>query len=198
MNKTIKRLNSLLARELGRVPHDFEQGVYAWEWSNDLYWPSVPTGRIVPRKTESGIVAMCTEYVRAPLTNKRDRWILTKWCKPEELTDWQKIFPGAPYPAQGYRVHTNVYMEVGEEPTTTITEGLIYDIKRQLSMTASEMTEEMTAEQDKRDRDATESQKDEVEELIPAFLNHEPGNRGNRVSLPVTKQDKLRDGSLIQ
>lgn len=191
----IERLNKILSSELGSNPHG--EPIFCWSWSDDIFWPSQATGRMVPHKTPSGIVAMQNEYRRMRMTNKRNCWVVTKWCSPESLDGWEKHFPGAPRPATGVRVPTNQYLREGLEPTVDETRQLIGAIRRQGAKTKGELESEFAADSLIREIDAAKSQEDEIEETIPAFLNHEPGKRGNRVSMPITKQDKLSDGSLL-
>jgi hypothetical protein len=190
----IEKQNNILGTELGW--NQYGEPIFGWSWSDDLFWPAKPTGRMVPQKTAAGIVAVQSEYVRMPMTSKRGCWIVTKWIPPQALDSWEECFPGAPRPTIGVRIPTNQHLNPGLEPTEDETRQLIWAIRKQGAKTRGEIENEMKAELQVREIDAAVKQEDEIEDLIPAFLNHEPGKRGNRVSMPITKQDKLSDGSL--
>src|SRR5690242_1631804 len=121
---TIKQLNDLLARELGRVRMT-DEGIYKWEWSDDLFWPAYRTGKSIEKRTPSGIVYFEPEYRRDRMTNKKAVWIVTKWMPPESFSDWDRNFPGADYPANGYRVQTDWVNPPGVLPGLADTEDLI-------------------------------------------------------------------------
>ncbi len=54
MPHTVAKLNDLLARALGRNPYG--EGMFRWEWSEDLFWPEFPTGRTLSRDVEIPVI----------------------------------------------------------------------------------------------------------------------------------------------
>ncbi len=196
-NAEVDKLNEYIRQELGSNPYG--AGMYCWEFSNDLMWPAFATGNMVEKATPSGLVFMDREYVQARQTEKQDCWIVTKWCAPEELPDWQKTFPGAAYPARGYRIPTDWYNAAGVLPRYSDTQKLIWCLREQAKLTKFQLGRELQEEMDERDQARDAAVDTEVEDYVPAFVNATPGKRGGYVSVPGTKQDRMRDGSsLIQ
>lgn len=186
---TVTQLNKLLARELGYVRLT-DEGVYKWEWSDDLYWPAYRTGRKIEKTSPGGIFYFEAEYKRDRMTNKRAVWIVTKWMPPETFTDWDRNFPGAAYPADGYRVHT-AYLASRGLPSLAETEDLIAQVKESGEMSFSARLADMQDDLDKQEKRKEGPVKDQIRDSFTAFLNEAPGKRGNSVSMPYTKFDRV-------
>lgn len=184
---TVTELNTILARELGCTP--YSEGIFQWNFSEDLFWPAMFTGRTIEKTTPGGIIYMEREYKPTRMTNKRNVWMVTRWFPPEALSNWLTNFPGADYPSRGYRVHTDYICKPGVLPAYDDTQTLIYLLRQQMDQTFTEATD-MFDEADKKERAATSSQiADEVRDDFTAFLNVEPGKRGGSVSLPSLQRD---------
>lgn len=188
---TIPKLNQLLARELGRVRLS-DDGLYKWEWSEDLFWPAYMTGKMVEKRTPGGIVFFEKEYRRDKQSHKLNKqWVITKWFAPEELKDWQMRFPGADYPADGYRIFSDWVNPPGMLPTEADTRDCIKCVREVRSMNFTERLNDMQAEADRIEKSKDSEVRSMVRNEFTAFLNEKPGARGNSVSMPWTKQDRL-------
>jgi hypothetical protein len=192
-NKAIQKLNAYLGGALGFNPYG--EPNYQWDWSDDLMWPAFKTGRMIETRTPEGLIVMGNEYVRSHQTSKRGVWIVTKWFGPEDLPDWHKTFPGADYPARGYRIQTDWHNRPGVEPTMEDTQKLIWQIHQIIRTTPEDARAAQVGNLLNDQMDEFEAQKDRVrdeqlEEYIPAFVNPTPGKRGGSVSVPATRQDK--------
>lgn len=97
----IRELNDYLGRELGRRPNG--KPIYAWKWSNDLFWPAFATGRnttikriievpvfnkagaeVVSKETVT-LEEIVPEYTRDRQVRQIDTWYVTKWLTATEL-----------------------------------------------------------------------------------------------------------------
>lgn len=191
---SIHKQNETLGRVLGRNPQG--EPVFMWCWSEDLYWPAYATGRNTTKQVPVPILftdameyvpMVVPEYKRDLQSTKlHDQWVIAKWCKAEDLDQWRSVFPGADYPAQGYRVFTNAALPPMQEPTVDDTERLIRCINEQSSMTFDERLADMTAEQDRIAKSKRENLVDQIKDSFTAGLNPNPGTRGNFVSFPST------------
>lgn len=185
MNDDIKRINQYLGEELGFTPYG--DPIYQWEWADDLFWPAYATGGHIEGRTESGIIFYQKEYKRDRMTKKTGIWIITKWCAPEDLPDWNRNFPGADYPARGYRIKTDWENKPGAPPFKGDTVKFVWALKKQLAMGRRGLDDAQLAEVEKRDQDSANRIEDRVEESIPAFVNPTPGKRGGNVSVPGSR-----------
>lgn len=187
---TVDQLNHILARELHRVPHA-DEGIYRWEWSEGLYWPSYATGGRVEKISPGGLVYFEPEYRRDRMSeNLRDQWVVTKWCAPETLDQWHVNFPGADYPALGYRINTDWYNKPGIAPSLDDTNCLIWAIRHQGDKSMGQLRNEMDAEMERGEDARQRVVEDQVEDAFGAYLNPKPGSRGNHVSMPYTETDR--------
>lgn len=186
----VDQLNHILARELHRTPHD-GTGIYQWEWSEDLFWPSYATGGRVEKVSEGGIVYFEKEYRRDRMSAKlRDQWVITKWCAPETLEHWEVNFPGAPYPGQGYRINTDWYNKPGVYPGLEDTNRFIWAIRKQGDKSPQVLRSEMEAEMERGEASRQRTVEDAVENEFGAFLNPKPGTRSGHVSMPYTALER--------
>jgi hypothetical protein len=188
---TVAELNEILGRELGRNPRG--EPLFKWEWTEDLVWPASSTGRKVANNKDYSVPIIGTgveeevtvavvepEYKPRRMTDKyHDQWIITAWCKPEELDGWHHIFPGSDYPVGGYRIHTNVAMKKGIDPGYDETQLFIHAVRDQRKAGFYQSLEDSEAREREKRREVT---RDMIGEEIPAFLNFNPGKRGNHVS----------------
>ncbi len=196
---TVKQLNKRLGEALGWSPYDNEP-IFAWVFSEELLWPATPTGRMIQRRVEVPLILTpdtesvplyAPEYVAKKQCAKLDhQWLIAKWCAPDALPMWQQNFPGAHYPARGYRIHTNADLAPHCVPTLEDTEAFIAIINEQRSMSFNERLLDMETDLDKKDKSVKNEIYDEVRDLVPAFANYQPGKKGGYVSLPYTEREK--------
>ena len=191
------------------------QPIFRWDWSEDLFWPAFKTGHMVNRRVpamllgESGNVEtdaffapapedpgvtyvnmLVPEYARVKLSNRlKNQWVATKWFPPEELPQWERNFPQAPYPKDGYRIHTNACLPPFQEPTLLDTEDLIKCLREQRSMTFADRLIDMERDRDQREKSKHGAVLDEIDDLIPAYGNYAPGKRGHFISFPSTQKE---------
>lgn len=188
---TTEKLNALLGRELGWV-RNTDEPVYKWEWSDDLFWPAFQTGGRVENTSPGGIVYFEKEYKREHQSFKlKKQWVITHWSPPEKLTEWQRTFPGAPYPADGYRIFTDWSNPPGMLPTLADTEDCIRCVKEATSMTYAARLADMEAEAERTEKGKESQLYAMVRNEFTAFLNEAPGKRGNSISMPWTKEDRI-------
>lgn len=181
MNKAIAELNNVLGLELGRNPYG--EPVYQWDWSEDLFWPAYSTGETKERKTEGGLYVMERTYARKRMTDKyQHQWLVTKWFRPDQLTHWKQLFPDAPYPVRGYRVHTDFAMGKGKLPDREQTDWLIWQLKLQMGTNERQASQDYEDQQDKDRKSKSARIGDEIRDSFTAGLNPYPGKRGNFVS----------------
>lgn len=197
-NMTVEQLNEVLGDRLGR--NQFGEPIFAWYFSESLLWPATRTGRMIQRDVEVPVLGTGTtetvpmyapEYQpQKQCLHYKDQWLIAKWCAPDSLPMWQHNFPGADYPARGYRIHTNATLAPHCLPTLSDTEAFITCMNEQRSMTVSERLNHMEADRDRREAAVDREIGDEIRDLMPAFANYQPGKKGAYVSLPHTKQDR--------
>lgn len=95
----------LLAQEHGRTPYG--DGKFRWEWSEDLIWPAVKTGKMATKRVPVPILGAgggtefveisTPEYKPVRQTNKyRNQWIVTRWLSPEQLAGLQRGYDIGP------------------------------------------------------------------------------------------------------
>ncbi len=200
---TIPELNELLRRSLGSNPYG--EGLFKWEYSEDLYWPTVQAGKYdvtehkgpvrdakgrFQKRTSISVVTpvckkerMCTKYFR--------QWVITRWLPPERLHTWTAVMPGTPFPARGYRVHINgTQIPPDDVPNLRDTERFIENIREARSISIEALTELMEEEWERREKESENRLTDQIEDAFTAFLNV-PGSRGYHVSFPsVEKKEK--------
>jgi len=219
IDKQIAKLNHLIGDRLGWIPVGMgpRQGMWQWDWSEDIYWPAFRTGRMVTRRVPATLIGTTSEdidnpdimqpasspgtvfvdmvvpeYARLRMSNKlKDQWVITKWFPPEELPRWQHNFPQAPYPAQGYRIHTNASLLPHVRPTLQDTEFLIECIHEQRSMSLEDRLADMERDRDEQQASVTKRILTEIDDMIPAFGNYAPGKRGHNVSMPSTQKELI-------
>ncbi len=134
------------------------------------------------------------EYRREKMAPNLDKqWVMTIWMKAEELPQWQSMFPGAPYPARGTRIHTNAslpsYPGGPTTPNLEDTERFIKLMRFQRSHTLKEAEIGIDDERKANDAAVQKEIEDEIRDSFPAFMNLEPGKRGGWVSTPYSKKD---------
>jgi hypothetical protein len=201
MTQNISHLNALLGRELGTNPYG--EPIFMWAHSEDLYWPEFATGHMVDKPVMVPIIGGGEEvgsYIQVPEYRKEKmcpnlncQWVMTVWQVAEQLTQWQAMFPGAPYPTRGHRIHTNASLPSYEggprEPNLEETERFIKLLKFQRSHTHDEAMRGIDAERTAKDLATRKEIEDEIRDEFPAYMNLQPGKRGGWVSTPYTKKD---------
>lgn len=203
--RAVRHLNDLLRRELGESPYG--EGIFQWAWSENLLWPTCRTGKMVTRKITVPIIgggeaeAEITEpeYKARRMTFKYKRqWLITKWIKPESLPQWQAMFPGADYPARGYRINTDWANKPDLLPTYQDTMVLIAQLKDQMSgMSYAARLADMEADRQKAQDRIQKTTEDRIENCFTAFLNPDPGKRGQFVSFgghDLEKKEQVQNG----
>jgi hypothetical protein len=130
------------------------------------------------------------EYRRDRMSHKlRDQWVVTKWVAPDSLPYWQANFPGADYPARGYRINTDWYNKPGVMPGHEDTIRLIWAIRKQGDKSTQQILNEMEQETERNEKAKENLIGDEIRDSFSAFLN-EPGKRSGHVSMPYAKHER--------
>lgn len=174
------------------------------------------------------------EYQSDRQYRRRDTWVICKWLTPWELilgpgrgatsimhgdqrgTDkappveaviaaWNRQFPGAAFPAKGWRVPTDAYLPHGPDdenwagnpfghttPHRQDTEHFIKNVKYQTSRPFAEVEQSFIASDIEKERRIDVAFMDDCRDAFPAFLNPKQGARGSFVSMPWTKHDRAR------
>lgn len=109
---------------------------------------------------------------------------------------WQSRFPGADFPANGWRVPTNASLprSPGEprEPNWADTRHFVVQVKHQASQNFDQAMREWEAADDAKNAAQEALIGEECRDMFTAFLNPNPGKRGGFVSFPWSRQDRLR------
>lgn len=162
---------------------------------------------------EVRIEEVVPEYTRERQVRLRDTWYLTKWLpavaliwgwvgghgheahdrEPEDevLRElWESRFPGADFPARGWRIPTDAWLPRSPDdprvPTLADTRFFISQVKRQ----AEQKFDQALAGWMEADDAANAAQRrvieDEVRDAFPAFLNPTPGRKTSGGDWPVS------------
>jgi hypothetical protein len=168
---------------------------------------------------EYEITELTPEYRRDRQT-REDKWLISKWLGPEELISggsgglgrgyvpgakpsheklaeaWDARFKGAAFPSHGWRIPTSATLPRSPDsdmaPNLADTEWFIACIKQQTAPTAQNHVLGIESSMEKRDEAGAAQIGEEARETWPAFLNINPGARGNDISVPFTKFDRSR------
>lgn len=145
-------------------------------------------------KTSWPVNSVVPEYRVEKMCPKLDhQWVITLWYAPEDLAHWQSRFPGAAYPARGYRIDTNAslpsYPGGPREPNIRDTERFIELLRSQRSLSHHDRVVDMLAEDDRQRASVQQEIEDEIANDFTAFMNPEPGKRGGFVSFPSTEKE---------
>lgn len=158
-------------------------------------------------------------YVRDRQMRQPNVWVITKWMDPEMLIwgwvgrhggearpaqhpthdklleMWQARFPGADFPAAGWRVPTDALLPSfpggPREPNENDTRRFIELVQEQTRLGFDERLADMEASEIAKEAEVDKRIQDEVRDAFPAFLNPVPGKRSNFVSFPWTKRDRV-------
>lgn len=174
-----------------------------------------------------------TEYKSSRQYRRIDTWVICKWLTPWELilgpgrgymnikhgqqqsadrepsqesviAAWNRQFPGAPFPARGWRVPTDAYLPNKDDenfaaspfghttPHLQDTEHFIRQIRFQTSRPFAEVEQDMIAQNVAAEKRIDTQFMDDCRDAFPAFLNPKAGSRGSFVSFPWTKADRAR------
>lgn len=173
------------------------------------------------------------EYKSARQYRRIDTWVICKWLTPWELilgpgrgymnikhgqqqsadrepsqeaviAAWNRQFPGAPFPARGWRVPTDAYLPNQDDenfaaspfghttPHRKDTEHFIRQVRFQTSRPFAEVEQDMIAQDIAAEKRIDTQFMDDCRDAFPAFLNPKQGARGSFVSFPWTKADRAR------
>lgn len=195
--KSILKLNDRLRLTLGSTP--FGEPIYKWAWTEDLYWPSMPTGQYEEIKTDSGLFLMKSVSTRKRMTDRYvEQWIIVRWCPIDGFTEsectklgisnhqlpvWSRDFPGAPIPSRGgYYYHlANTEIPRGDMPTDSDTDRFIGFIKIQLAQDGNEHLYEWSKAKERQTRSSRAEFAAEIADSFTAYLK-EPGKVDGEVS----------------
>jgi len=193
-NKRIERLNDLLGSELGRNPYG--EPIFRWQYSEDLFWP---TKKSTEYKETGALWLPVAVMTKERMTNKRHQWLLARWFPPEDLPEWENLFPGAPYPARGYYIHTNAAIPEGDEPNIQDTERLIGGLRHQMSRRAADVCQSFIDAEVKDEVSREKVIRDAVRDSFTAFLNPKPGARGGDTSAQtgIGESPVLKDKEIV-
>lgn len=173
------------------------------------------------------------EYERGRQTRLKDTWMICKWLTPWELilgpgrgakhimhgeqgfsekeppveqviAAWNRLNPGAPFPARGWRIPTDAYLPAGPhdenwttspyghtEPHEQDTRHFIRKVKYQTSRSFDAVLQDMLDREDAKNTREELAIGEECRDAFPAFLNPDIGKRGGFVSFPWSKRDRL-------
>jgi hypothetical protein len=93
MIRHIEQLNRILRSELGSNPYG--QGKFRWAWSDDLFWPTTETGRLIQKEIDVPLIGtsetakgtvLVKEFKARRMTRRHPNcWIVTRWLPPGAL-----------------------------------------------------------------------------------------------------------------
>lgn len=149
-------------------------------------------------------------YRRDRQVRRFDTWYMTKLLTPEQLIwgligkhghpqepipqetllkMWEERFPGADFPARGWRVQTDAYLPRAEgddrNPNWRDTQYFVMCIKEQTRLNHDERLADMLLAEDEQEAAVTKVVEDGVRDCFPALLNPNPGKRGGWHSFPL-------------
>lgn len=183
------------------------------KWIEDELWATEPVN----------IGEIKEEYAKTRQTRLRETWLITKWLSPEDLIHggtrglgrgygpegppsaeglqslWQGLFPGADFPARGWRIPTDASLPRGPGdstvPSLPDTEFFIASVRRQTLLSPEALLLDMLLDDDRRRAQNDSIVADICRDAWPAFLNPRPGGKDETfVSFPAlgtSKPDKL-------
>jgi hypothetical protein len=190
---TPARLNDLLGQELGFNP--FGEPIFAWKFSDDLFWPASYTGKSIEKTSPGGIIYFEREYKATPMSWRLvHQWVVCRWYPADALNDWQTRFPGADYPTRGYYIFTDWANKPDCPPTHEDTRLLIIQLKKQMGgMDYLSQLRTFEGIEDKNDAAKTSTLGDAIRDEFTAGLNPFPGKRGG----PISWQTGTGDSPLL-
>lgn len=177
------------------------------------------------------LVDVVPEYARERQLRRSNVWVVCKWLTPWELITgplrgswkhgdqmqmpdgslptherqvemWNSLFPGAEFPARGWRIPTDAYLPsnphdpnygrtAGHEPNWADTKHFVMRVKAQTSESFDTVLNDMMAKLKERDEGVPGAMMDEIRDGFNAFLNPNPGKRGGFISFPWSKKDRV-------
>lgn len=200
-NKEVRRLNELLARDLGDPS-------YGWVWSEDLLYiiqkKDPVTGlpaydyqcacgtnvRVHDPRCESLIVPVPKYEAYKIFVQYKDVWILCRRM-PHQFNEaqWRQAFGSQlPFEKSTWAPCIPIVLEPGEEPNQAITEHVIRCLREAREKTAKQFVEELQASSERTQKAHYDSMKDEIRDSIPAFGGI-PGTKENWASFAGAYKD---------
>ena len=190
LETTIKRLNDLLGRELGRSASG--QPIYSWAFSEDLFFlgPKLDeNGDIVcaMRETEGGLTAVEAIMEPRKMCAALDhQWVVVMWNQPGSEAAWKAQFGlKLAYPKNGYLAPTNMCLGKSEIPDAAVTEEVIGKIRAERKKTFHDYMAESQRDLDRQDKRDADNLLDSVSDACTAF-GAVPGRKGG-VSFPTPR-----------
>lgn len=182
---TLKRLNKVLADNLGRVPAEYgDQARYKWAWTGYGENGRVELGDWVQfgyreSATPSGLIINLPKF-ELLRQYEDDRWAIAKWEPPMRESEWIARFgTELAWPNRGSYYITSEIMTEGGEPNDAATEYVIGKIKNHLSKSYLDLKNE--AEERLRLRE--QRNENRISDLVDANTFYAiPGVRGGSVS----------------
>jgi len=202
-DKQLRRLNEILAQELGRTPSG--EGLYSWAWSESLqhrmlridratsqpvfdYRCACGTNVLIHQAHCRMTVAVPCYVERKMAPELKEQWVAVVWSAPGTREEWMREFGNRlEYPPRGYRVPTNACLEPNVDPDVSVTWDLVHKIRAQRKKTFAqwmEETDDALALKERRDESLLDSM---ISDAITAFGNAKPGARSGGISLPSTE-----------
>lgn len=191
--KELRRLNRILADNLGRTPYGHP--LYKWVQNQELKYPRKKSEEWVLR---NGIHVAAREYEWEPQMPHigRLQWVLAKWIPPGTMETWVDSYGnGAGYPSQGLYYCTDIILRPEHDPSELATSDAIGKVKAfRSAFGAREITLQDVIDRQRaaeaRDRLASEN---EIDAYLASklFLNI-PGTRSGSVSFPEARPGHRR------
>lgn len=164
----IARCNQRLRDALGIAPSGDQR--FKWVWGPDLsvFVKPDPLGETIRANQVEGNV-----------------WVLAQWLKPPPLAQWEaQLGKLIPYPANGRYRATDVLLFEGKLPTDELTYWAIHQVRETDAQTLAQLTEQISAARDKKERDFDAKAEDLVNDR---WTNTVPGSKAH-ISYPGKTQ----------
>jgi hypothetical protein len=180
----LRQYNRKIGLELGFNPHGEPR--FKWQHSESM-WRPMPTGEY-----EYKVVSQATGLLGAvPQTRMRkvnpllhDQWVVCVWEAPIPQAEWMRQFGAAtPWPAHGDYHPTGVVLDPGVEPTVTLNDTFIGEMKRQMRKTYADHLVDAETSIAAGEHKVDTHLEDFCADAMPAFMN-DPGKKAH-VSFPT-------------
>ncbi len=190
MNDAIRKLNTQLAQDLGRVATG--QGHYKWQWSED---PSMlhPMRKMredgsqvydFVANLQSGLIEAQPIYeLRKMCLTAQDQWVLCHWIESPSEEEWRRLFGyKLEWPRNGQYYPTTVMLDPGVEPCIALTQAAIDGVRQHRETSAAEAVRLSEEFIDKRDAKSKADLYDRIRNDLPTY-DHIEGTKDS-VSYP--------------
>jgi hypothetical protein len=185
MTNDIRKLNTRLAQDLGRVATG--QGLYKWVWSEDpsMLHPMRIVGKFdYKAEPDTGLIVAWPVYALRKMCLVADhQWILCHFIESPSESEWRKHFGySLEWPRVGQYYPTTVVLDPGMEPCIELTTAAIDEIRKQRSVTPEEVERRATETIEKKEARSKANMYDRIRNDLTTY-DHVEGTKDS-ISYP--------------